>query len=601
MAKLAVNEANSAIPTGEWHGKWNRAIPVSFRFTVETGNQLSFVVDRKAYEPWGVTAKIVEVEATVVSTNPYVFTWTDTSEGYDQNFRFTYLPDESFVLGELSAPRFETSIILRREGDVRRYLPKITPLVIPEQARLKDLPSSKRWLSHVEKELAPFWMSDDAKGRPFGLFPSYRCNNGTVYSADKNPCPELTQSDFLKSGIGLTFVRLISRQTYAYGVLFHLTGDPQALKNAKAGVDYLIEHAIDSESGAVVNSWKDGVADSDVMARTSQDLAYAQMGMAFYYYLTRDKDVLKEILRVKKYVFDNYYDTDLELMRWLPKGAVPQGQTKKELIAQLDQINAYLMLLSPVLPSPEKIQWNNDLMSLASAIRGQFYDAELNRFWGSIDNESGKEVTASGADFGHIAKTFWMFYTLGSRTNQQDWINFGLKGMQETLSYAYLPAENGKHASWSYGVNALGKQSKHKEWWTFAELDQAAAVYATVDNSSINYLAETYWFWLKEFVDHDEHEVWASVNRYGEPFKVKTHLWKSGFHSMEHALIAYISTRHLEGKTVPLYFARAEKKDKVFVPYYFSGLVTKQKIVGSLNNLNITRVHFAINTSLATE
>ena len=39
--------------------------------------------------------------------------------------------------------------------------------------------------------------------------------------------------------------------------------------------------------------------------------------MAFYYYLTRDADVVQDILAVKNYIFDKYYSPSLGAMQWM--------------------------------------------------------------------------------------------------------------------------------------------------------------------------------------------------------------------------------------------------------------------------------------------
>jgi hypothetical protein len=54
--------------------------------------------------------------------------------------------------------------------------------------------------------------------------------------------------------------------------------------------------------------------------RTSQDLAYGQLGMAMYYYLTRDESVLADILRLKEHIFGGYWNAEWGMLRWVAKG-----------------------------------------------------------------------------------------------------------------------------------------------------------------------------------------------------------------------------------------------------------------------------------------
>lgn len=98
-------------------------------------------------------------------------------------------------------------------------------------------------------------------------------------------------------------MRMQARQTFAYGVLFNLTGDEQALKLHKAGVDFLLKNARDPEGGfySLMKQGKPLTADDHALPvkrlqRTSQDLSYALVGLAMNAYLTHDPEVIKVIM-----------------------------------------------------------------------------------------------------------------------------------------------------------------------------------------------------------------------------------------------------------------------------------------------------------------
>lgn len=50
--------------------------------------------------------------------------------------------------------------------------------------------------------------------------------------------------------------------------------------------------------------------------RNPQEFGYGLLGMAFYYYLTRDDAVLQDILNIKNYIFNNYYNQSLGSVQW---------------------------------------------------------------------------------------------------------------------------------------------------------------------------------------------------------------------------------------------------------------------------------------------
>ena len=85
------------------------------------------------------------------------------------------------------------------------------------------LPSGEDWINHASEGLAPYWLMPSAQGEPIGNFPTFRCDDGTLLDVS-NVCPELDRG-WITPHFGKEFTRMKSRQTYAYGVLYHLTGD----------------------------------------------------------------------------------------------------------------------------------------------------------------------------------------------------------------------------------------------------------------------------------------------------------------------------------------------------------------------------------------
>ena len=102
---------------------------------------------------------------------------------------------------------------------------------------LRDLPRGERWLKHLRDDLLPFWTMPSALGKPVGNFPTYRNNDGSLADPG-NLKPEFQH---LVDGIvwlDRDHVRAKSRQCFAYGVAYHMTGEEVYLDYAKAGVDF---------------------------------------------------------------------------------------------------------------------------------------------------------------------------------------------------------------------------------------------------------------------------------------------------------------------------------------------------------------------------
>ena len=438
-----------------------------------------------------------------------------------------------------------------------------SPPVSPEAAAL---PPGQRWLGHFRQDLLPFWDLPDAWGEPRGAYPTFRCNDGHRFDAAR-PCPELASAPgWIRENLGREFVRMRSRQAYLHGVAFHLTGDPRHLALARDGVTWIREHALERGTGSAVSWFQGDAAGPPVLERTSQDLAYAGLGLAMYWYLTRDEAVLADLLRLKEHVFSAYWDPGWGMLRWVARPGHEEAG-KQELVAQLDQVNAYLLLVAPLLPEPHRSAWQRDLGRLARVMIDRYFAPEQHLFWGTIQDAAGRALGARHVDFGHTAKALWMIERIGRLTGDEALVAFAAREATPLLARAYLP-ETG---SWGSRPHADGTVEDGKEWWIYAELDQLTATLALADPRRARDLPRTYDFWLRHFVDQQHGEVWGWLGPQGEGGRgLKIFQWKSGYHSAEHALVGYLTTQSLKGEAATLHFA-LPSRDAPVRPYLFSG------------------------------
>ena len=164
------------------------------------------------------------------------------------------------------------------------------------------LPTAREWVKHIEEDLLPYWTTPAALGTPVGNFPTFRANDGSVI-VQGVPVPEVSSiaagETWLLNRLGRQYTRTVSRQIFAYCVAYHMTGNEQYIGYARQGLDYLLTKMVDRNG--IFYSWiENGVpGPDDARQRTSQDMAYALMGPAMYYYLTRDPSVLEVIRRTE--------------------------------------------------------------------------------------------------------------------------------------------------------------------------------------------------------------------------------------------------------------------------------------------------------------
>ena len=369
----------------------------------------------------------------------------------------------------------------------------------------------------------------------------------------------------------------LSRQIYGYGVAFNLTGNTAYLSYMKAGVAYLRQYYIDPDGGMFEDrDLTTGLPATDRLYRDPQQLGYGLLGMAFYYYLTRDAAVLQDILTIKNYIWSSYYNQSLGTMQWLlaDNGGTPANS--EQLVADLDQMNTYLVLLTPLLPEPYRTQWMQNLTQDAQSILGTFYSPEDNLFFLQADTPQETNINYTGVDVGHSSKALWMLRWAGLLTGDRGLTSFAEANARRLLNRAYMPESDGS-GSWAQGVLQGGAQDKDKTWWVYDELDQLSGTLALSDVAAGSYLPQTTAYWFNYFVDHQYGEVWNGVNypaNTPQKSDPKSWQWKNAYHDFEHALVGYITSQWLLGQPVTLHYAFATTVDQSTIhPYYFSSNV----------------------------
>jgi len=425
------------------------------------------------------------------------------------------------------------------------------------------LPEGQRWLNHASEDLLPYWTDSGALGEPYGQFPSFRCMDGSAYDS-ATPCPEFKQApDWIRSELGRNYVRMQARQTFAYVVGFHLTGKPELLAHAAAGVNDIRKRALDRATGSAATYYENGKTYPKVGERTAQDLAYAGVALAAYYYVTRDAATLADLDRLHTHLM-SYYDAQQGQMRWTLSG--PEAG-RHELVAQLDPLNAYMILTTPLLHGEQQKRWQADMRRLVGAIRTQYCTLADSRCHGTLDAEANKPGGRHN-DFGHSAKAYWMSLLAARQLGDTATETWAHQRGEQIIHQAYL-ANTGSWAS-RWRENGL---DEGKEWWIYAELDQLSTSFAMEDASYAQYLPQTWDFWLAHFPDPKSHEVygWVSADGTQNSGPLKQHQWKNGYHSLEHALVGYLGAQALHGKPAVLYYALPKDSLERLQPYYFPG------------------------------
>lgn len=452
------------------------------------------------------------------------------------------------------------------------------PGPVPEELR------GDHWRQHFLQDVLPFWIMPEALGEPPGNYPTYRGMDGSLSSStDRRP-------------------RMISRQIYTYSMGYLLTGQPQLLDYAQAGVDWLLAHALDAGYGGchtLLDAAGNPLGDDP---KTAQDTAYCALGLAAWFFVTRDPTAETALLGLRDLLRDpaTFWDADNERIRDalsedLAAEIDLEGDGGWELVAQLDAINAFMLLAQPVLTdAARRAEMLADLQTLSRTLVDHFHADGM--FWG-VHNKHG-EYGSKHADFGHALKSFWMLLQVDKRLQEHPFRSL----LEAELAPALERAWDSDYGRWAKRPTGADSVEYGSDWWIYAEADQLAATFHLHDHRFADRLASSWPNWHADYVDRTRpaREVVPGVDRDGswvwswtDGDTAKCNHWKNGFHSTEHALVGYLLGRYLEDLPAALYFAPLADPDGfVAVPYVFTGDEASRESLGTteVGGETLTRV-----------
>ncbi len=389
--------------------------------------------------------------------------------------------------------------------------------------------------------------------------------------------------------------RMLGRQIYTYAMGYLLTGDESLLELARAGARWLLDHAWDPVHGgwhADLDAAGDALGSGD---KTAQDMSYAAMGAAAYFFVTRDAEAEAAVLVTRDLLFDpaKLWDATHARIRDAMDASLTVARSSgaagaAELVSQLDPATAFLLLVQPVLTdAARREQVLGDLRALATAMRDDYWQDGM--FWSATDL-IGRYGTAH-SDFGHTLKAYWALTQIDKRLPDHPLADF----LAENAPAAVLRAYDAPYGRWASAPVSKTEVSYGTEWWAYAESDQLTAALALHDASLIPILEQTAPHFRSDYVDRTRpaRELvpltrrdgsWATT--WADDDLAKCNDWKNGFHGTEHAVVMTLFGHWLAGSAAPLYFAfPADELASLAAaarPYTFLGRVVKVEDLGPL-------------------
>ena len=143
-----------------------------------------------------------------------------------------------------------------------------------------------------------------------------------------------------------------------------------------------------------------------------------------------------KIFQLHDYIFNVYMDEKRGYLTWLPRFL--KDNPEVQIVAQLDQLYAYMLMITPALPMPYAQKWRDDMKQITDILITQFYSEQYGFFWGVDSDAMSMNLGTDHTDFGHSVKTFWVILKVGELLNNVEYINFARPKIHRILLDAYI-------------------------------------------------------------------------------------------------------------------------------------------------------------------
>jgi mannose/cellobiose epimerase-like protein (N-acyl-D-glucosamine 2-epimerase family) len=445
----------------------------------------------------------------------------------------------------------------------------------PDPPGVVDVPpvlAGETWLRHHREDLLPYWDLPAAYGTPPGNFPSFRGRAGEVLTASPN-----------------RGVSTLGRGVYGYSLSFMLTGDERYLTLARAGLDWIEEHAEDADGlyfGTLTD--KGAQAGNTLPVRNRRDLfdlASIGLGYAAYFSATRDPEAEAKLLEIRDLIFDRYYvpanDADSTTPRM--RDALRLGSEVDLMVDGGDITNWLVPATGIFLPShalltdpARRDQFRDDLRKLTDGLiaRHKNDPAAANpwMFWGRTLLRG--DYDAPQTDFGHTLKSYQMIHNANQVFADRPW-----NGLADDRTAMLERAWDDEASRWNLKLLAPDGVAVEPDsgWWVHDEADQLLAAMDLADGyANADRLARSTQTFLDIYVDRDPaypvRETFSRVAREGlEGDDRKSFFGKNMYHNFEHAMVLYLHGQQMAGLPARLHYAFPQEQALTTVakPYWF--------------------------------
>jgi mannose/cellobiose epimerase-like protein (N-acyl-D-glucosamine 2-epimerase family) len=367
---------------------------------------------------------------------------------------------------------------------------------------------------------------------------------------------------------------MIGRQIYGFTCAYLLSGDEDYLESARRGVEYLFDHAWDK----VYGGWYDLLDENGnpkISTKTVPNQLYTDVGLAEYYFLTKDEAVLKRVkesINIRKtYAKDNinggYFQA---LARDL--SVADSSKSKHSHYGYTSSLLINMMLFTR---DEEMKSFAEELMQLSfdhmtDTAYGWFngFPAPNDIKWKPAPRQiNGKDVISAGAQLTACLSLLRLYEATGRNIYKDKGVNLSKQLMQSSYDH--------ERGIWFDNIERqppFAVADTSNVWWwlqSYGIFIQLHLYNITGEAHYLDSFQKMASFWSDHFIDKEYGGAFQSVSQSGLVMNtMKAFPFKASYHEMETALLNYLYLNlYVNNKPVTLYFhiKEAEANSSHFV------------------------------------
>jgi mannobiose 2-epimerase len=367
---------------------------------------------------------------------------------------------------------------------------------------------------------------------------------------------------------------MIGRQIYGFTCAYLLSGDEVYLESARHGVEYLLEHAWDKKYGGWYDLLDENGNPKDSLKTVPNEL-YTNVGLAEYYFVTKDENVLsriKESIKIRQtFAKDNlnggYFQAlarNLSVSDSSKSKHSHYGYTSSLLLNMIlftrdngiQQFAEELEQLSIDRMTDKEYGWFNG------------FPAPNDIKWNPVPGKiNGKDVISAGAQLTACLSLLRMYEITGKKVYGERGISLGKQLMNSACDTTM--------GIWFDNIEKeppfTPADTSNVWWWlqSYGIFTQLHLYHLTGESHYLESFNKMASFWNDHFIDKEFGGAFQSVTPSGKVLNTtKASPWKASYHEMETSLLTYLYLNlYVNNKPATLYFhiVEAEANTKHYV------------------------------------